>query len=135
MRIVKSIKPIMKIGRTSAIASNQGYTYNESGLTYNESGVMYGGKYGSDIYPIISRSTFQRPSLIVGRTNKQLEDQGYTYNEAGFSYNQSGVAYGGLYKYDIYPIISRARLERPSIIGIRDIYTKTTPSQSGMLIG
>lgn len=129
MNRVRIVKPIMSIGRTNAQSENQGYTYNESGITYNEAGVMYGGKYGNDIYPIISKSTLQRPTLKVGRTNRQFNDQGYTYNEAGFTYNQLGVIYGGLSEHDIYPMISRAKVVKPTnvITGITglDIYTVT----------
>ena len=109
-----------KAGRTNVQLSNQGYTYNEAGLTYNEAGVTYGGVYGSDIQPLISKATLQKPIsntiksiksiMSVGRTNKLLEDQGYTYNEAGFTYNQTGVTYGGVYLHDISPIISKATI-------------------------
>ena len=55
-----------------------------------------------------------KPILIVQRTNKQLIDQGYTYNESGITYNQAEVKYGGLDDYDISPLVSQAREIKPT---------------------
>ena len=53
--------------------------------------------------------------VIIGRTNKAISNQGYTYNEAGLTYNQVGVTYGGIYDYDITPLTSKARDIKPRI--------------------
>lgn len=77
--------------------------------------------------------------IVIPVTQAQLEDQGYTYNQAGFSYNQPGVMYGGIYNQnqDVIPLLSMASLIIPSIAGFTDIYGKATnPSGgSGLLIG
>lgn len=52
---------------------------------------------------------------IIGRTNKTLTDQGYTYNQAGLTYNEIGVMYGGLSGQDIIPITSKSRDIKPTI--------------------
>lgn len=53
--------------------------------------------------------------IIIGRTNKTLTSQGYTYNQAGFSYNQAGVMYGGLTGYDLFPLVSKSKSVKPII--------------------
>jgi hypothetical protein len=145
-----SIKPVLKAGKTNKAIANQGYTYNQAGMTYNEIGVMYGGIYNHDIYPTVSlakqvtmSATIKdiKPILIGNRTNANIADQGYTYNEAGLTYNQIGVMYGGIYDHDIYPLISMARLQKPmNIIGINFDSTVIPPTpppggNSGYLIG
>lgn len=53
--------------------------------------------------------------VIIGRTNRTLTNQGYTYNEAGLTYNQIGVKYGGLTGSDIIPLVSKVRTIKPKI--------------------
>lgn len=53
--------------------------------------------------------------VIVGRTNKALANQGYTYNEAGLTYNEIGVQYGGVYGSDIISLANRAKATKPNI--------------------
>lgn len=55
-----------------------------------------------------------KPILIIQRTNKQLIDQGYTYNEPGITYNQVGIKYGGIGGYDISPLTSQAKEIKPN---------------------
>jgi len=145
-----AIKPVVSARKTTKSLANQGYTYNQAGLTYNEIGVMYGGIYGQDIVPSIAlaRTTTpsahawnHRPSLQVNKTNKQIEDQGYTYNEAGLTYNQIAVMYGGIYEQDVYPMISMAQIQKPrNIIGMNFNSTVIPPTpppggNSGYMIG
>lgn len=90
------------------------------------------------IKPVLSAKLTTGPRVLVGRTNVLLENQGYTYNEAGFTYNQAGVMYGGLYEYDIYPIVAKARLDKPSIFISMDFSGTTNitpPGASHTLIG
>jgi hypothetical protein len=77
------------------------------------------------------------PSMLIGRTNSNVKNQGYTYNESGLTYNQSGVMYGGLYEYDIYPIIARAIQDKSMIYSGIDFSGTVVPTigNSGMLIG
>ncbi len=77
------------------------------------------------------------PSLIIQRTDAQLLEQGYTYNQAGMTYNQAGVSYGGVYQVaqDILPEISLAKDVIPTISGYADIYSPFIPDPyKGMLI-
>ncbi len=75
-----------------------------------------------------------KPKAKAGRTNAQVYDQGYTYNEAGFTYNEAGVAYGGVYDHDIYPLISKSREVRPMIVRASD-FRGSANSNSGVPIG
>lgn len=138
MKFIQDVKPRLNVGRTNAQLSDPGITYNESGITYNEIGLTYGGAYGNDIYPVIAGVKDRKPTLSVGRTNANLYDQGYTYNEAGLTYNQIGVAYGGIYENDIYPILSRALSVYPRIVLVGDFQgtpAGTAAVGGGMLIG
>lgn len=143
-----SIKPTITVGRSDAHLADQGYSYNQSGLTYN-SPVSYGGIYGYDISPTIARSLTEksnikvnviRPGLFVSRTNAQMANQGYSYDNAGITYNSS-ILYGGIYEHDIYPLVMSARQEKPTItlgndFGATVIPTPPVPGDnSGMLIG
>ena len=105
------------IPQTQAILQDQGYTYNQAGQTYNQIGVQYGGVYNfnQDSFPLLSVATLEQPSLKVlsdiltlnaPRTQAQLEDQGYTYNQSGQTYNEAGVMYGGIYNFnqDVLPM-------------------------------
>lgn len=145
-----SIKPVIKIGRTNASNSTQSYTYNQSGFTYNQAGWEYGGRYEHDVVPMVTSSRtlspkiasfILKPSLKVQRTDKEISAQTYTYNEAGFTYNQTGWEYGGLFNHDIYPLISRARTQKPSIVFGRDFGATVIPptppptGNSGYLVG
>jgi len=122
-----SIKPVLKAGRTKTQIQDQGLTYNESGFTYNQSGWQYGGKYDHDVVPTVNlsksvsptmRSISLKPSLKVGKTEKQIEDQSYSYNQSGFTYNQLGWMYGGLFNHDVIPIVSSIQFTVPKIKGL-----------------
>lgn len=79
-----------------------------------------------------------KPTLRVGKTNTQIYDQGITYNEAGVSYNDARYAYGGIYGFDIYPLVNKGVDIRPRIVAAGDFQgTAPTPptGNSGMLIG
>lgn len=144
-----AIKPVLKAGRTNSQIANQGYTYNEAGFTYNQTGWQYGGKYENDIAPLISKarlitptniSLTIKPSATSARSNKQIENQGYTYNEAGFTYNQIGWMYGGVFEHDIYPLINNAKLVKPRILLGMDFGATVIPptppgGNAGRLIG
>jgi hypothetical protein len=142
-----SIKPVLRAGRSKVAVSDQGYTYNEAGFTYNQAGWMYGGLYEHDIIPQFSRVHNDKltniirniaPTMTVGRTNVQIADQGYTYNQAGFTYNQALWQYGGLFENDIYPMITRARIEKPSVMIGGDfgaIHPVPCTLGQGMLVG
>ena len=143
-----AIKPVVSARKTTKLLANQGYTYNRAGLTYNEIGLIYGGVYGYDVVPSVALSYVTTPSasirsikptVQVNKTQKQLEDQGYTYNEAGLTYNQIGVMYGGVYNYDVMPLVSLARSQKPmNIIGMNFASTVIPPTptgNSGYLIG
>lgn len=107
-----------------------------------------------DIVPEISSSVdnpnniFQIPSpsltntLIpklsgMMNTQAQLEEQGYTYNQAGFTYNQLGVFYGGVYNNNEYLIPSPAYSASlvPSIYDSRDIYINVPIPHGTIKIG
>lgn len=125
------IIPSLSLGNTNAIVLDQGYTYNQSGFTYNQAGVDYGGVYQQqDIIPTISFAMNLPPTAIAQKTQVQLFNQGYVYNQAGFTYNQIGVDYGGIYNInqDISPLVSFAGDLVPSIIGYADIYSQPQPS-------
>jgi hypothetical protein len=105
------------IPQTQALLQDQGYTYNQAGLTYNQTGIQYGGVYNTnqDFLPILSVAKLEQPSLQIlselmtlsaPRTQAQLENQGYTYNQSGLTYNQIGVMYGGVYNtnQDVLPM-------------------------------
>lgn len=140
-------KPVVTVRKTTKSLANQGYTYNQVGLTYNEIGVIYGGVYEYDVVPMVSLSKvtnpsasvkYNKPSMYVGKTQKQILDQGHTYNEAGLTYNQIGVMYGGIYNYDVVPMMSLARSQKPiNIIGMdfSSVSTPPIPTNSGYLIG
>ena len=77
--------------------------------------------------------------VIIGRTNKAVTTQAYTYNEAGFTYNQA-IQYGGIYGSDIYPMVSMSREIKPTNMKSGDIGTAFIPDiprtlGRGMLIG
>ena len=121
------IKPTITTQRTNAAMSTQSYTYNEVGLTYN-SFIEYGGLYKHDVVPIISSITTRKtisvasdtkPALKIERTQARVQDTAYTYNEADLTYN-SDIVYGGLYGYDIVPIVSLIHSLYPSITHARD---------------
>lgn len=93
--------------------------------------------------------------VVIGRTNRALANQGYTYNEPGLTYNNEpswdrilygshaelsgssiyggtalqslAVMYGGLYGNDIYPIIARSREIRPMNMRSGDIGITAIP--------
>lgn len=142
-----SIKPVIRLGRTKALVNNQGFTYNEAGFTYNQTDWQYGGIYEHDIIPLLSLVHNDKitakiknvvPTMKIGRTKIQVEDQGYTYNQAGFIYNQAGWMYGGLFEHDIYPLIARARIEKPSIMIGGDFGAKVyipPGANTGYLVG
>lgn len=52
---------------------------------------------------------------IIGRTNKTLTDQGYTYNQAGLTYNQVNMMYGGISGQDIVPMTTNTKEIKPTI--------------------
>lgn len=78
-----------------------------------------------------------KPKAKAGRTNAQVYNQGVTYNEVGFTYDQANIAYGGIYDYDVYPMLTRARNVVPRIVAVGDFQgTAVAPSgNSGYLIG
>lgn len=62
-----------------------------------------------------------KPNLIVERTEAQLHESGFTYNESGKTYNDV-FAYGGVYGYqDIKPLVSKADDRTASIVSSNDI--------------
>lgn len=78
--------------------------------------------------------------ITIAPTDAQVENQGYTYNQAGFTYNQIGVMYGGIYQQnqDLAPAFfnDTAMLLNPSISSIIDIYSPFNPDlNKGMLMG
>ena len=143
------IKPIIKIQNTNALISNQGYTYNEPFKTYNEIGLMYCGLYGHDNIPQFSHSLAVSPifkpikndksNIIVQKTKKDISSQLFTYNESGKSYNELGMMYGGIYGFDIAPILNMVKAFYPSITLGMDFNSQapiSPPSgMSGMSIG
>lgn len=133
-----NIVPSLIVQNTDAQVLEQDYIYNQSGFTYNQVGVDYGGVYkvSEDIIPSISLAKDIVPSLIVQRTDVQLLNQGYIYNQTNFTYNQSGISYGGIYfsGEDILPLVSKAKDITPSISGFADIYTNIPPF-SGQSVG
>lgn len=54
-----------------------------------------------------------KPVVVLAQSNAQVFDQGITYNEPGLTYNQIGIGYGGLYEFDIVPIIARSIQFKP----------------------
>lgn len=62
-----------------------------------------------------------KPKMTVQKTNALIANQGYTYNESGLTYNEIGVQYGGIYNYDIVPIIATATNTQPKINSITDM--------------
>lgn len=67
------------------------------------------------IKPVIKQLNFA-PSLIVGRTNARISDDGITYDEAGVTYDDIRYTYGGIYGEDIYPQVVSARNDIPTNI-------------------
>lgn len=135
-----SIKPVIRLGRTNVLLENQGITYNETGLTYNEAGIFYGGIYNHDIVPMVNSISVKKtinsansfkPKMSVGRTERLLADQGFTYNEATNTYNEAGMEYGGIYKYDVVPIVSFARQVHPTITFGMDFGASVIPAPTG----
>ncbi len=127
----QNIIPSLTGFNTKAQVNEQGYTYNQPGFTYNQSGVDYGGVYnvGQDIIPSISLAKDTSPKLTGSRTQAQLEEQGYTYNQSGFGYNQPGAMYAGVYNYDqdVFPTVSNIDTHVPLIASFADIYTTFIP--------
>lgn len=87
--------------------------------------------------PVIRQTFMKNIGVRVGRTNRAVQNEGYTYNQAGFAYNQAGVSYGGLYDGDILPLTSISRDNKPHIRMTGDIgfVAGTVSPNSGMLIG
>lgn len=73
-------------------------------------------------------------TLDIAPTNAEVNEQGYTYDQAGFTYDQAGVMYGGIYleNEDISPVFFNdiATLPNPSISSIVDLYTPPNYYQS-----
>jgi len=78
-----------------------------------------------------------RPILTGGTTNAQVENQGFTYDQAGFSFNQAGWMYGGMYNVDqdSAPLISLAENISPTIAGYYDIYTLKPAPNHQQIVG
>lgn len=87
--------------------------------------------------PTIRHVFMKNIGVRVNRTNKAIQNQGYTYNEAGITYNQAGVMYGGIYGGDIFRLVSTSRDTKPHIITTGDIGFAggTASAGNGMLIG
>lgn len=56
-----------------------------------------------------------KPTIVIGKSHATINDEGITYNEAGVTYNEAGVSYGGLYDYDVSPLISQAKGNAPTM--------------------
>lgn len=82
------------------------------------------------IKPVLKARIKTGPSLTIGRTNVLVANQGYTYNETGFIYNQA-IQYGGIYGFDIIPMITKAKLEKSSVFAARDFSGTITPTPYG----
>lgn len=136
MRIISDVKPSMTVAKTKARVVDPGITYDEPGVAF-DANYIYGGITDYDVSPLLNTPITQRPTLQMGRTEAQLYDQGYTYNEPGISFDQVGVAYGGIYGYDITPLVSMSISIFPHIILAGDFYTPGggTVSRRGFLIG
>jgi hypothetical protein len=142
-----SIKPVVSAGRTRVSVDTNPYSYDEAGLSF-DSNISYGGVYGEDITPIIAFSVSSKPkslftsiypNLTVGRTEKQINTQQYTYDESGIAFD-ANIEYGGVYGYDFAPMISSAQSIYPSILFGMDFSGTATGHgtiilQQGMLIG
>lgn len=81
-------------------------------------------------------STDISPTMSVGKTQAELEDQGLTYNEAGISYNESGIFYGGVFGASlVFPLISMVASISPHMYGGDDVYTTINPNANYTPLG
>lgn len=63
-------------------------------------------------------------NLLASRTDAQLSDQGYTFNQAGITFNDAGVTFGGIYNRaeDILSMVFSAQVVQPMNVFFSDIY-------------
>lgn len=95
------------------------------------------------INPTFVVSSEQQINITIEKTQAQLADQGFTYNQPGFTYNQPGWQYGGVYNQnqDLSPIFTNdtATLLTPVISSIINVDTHpiipATDSKSLLPIG
>ncbi len=63
VRIATDIKPTFVIQRTNAQNYNPGITFDEAGVSFDDSRFAFGGKYESDIVPMIDMAQSVRPAI------------------------------------------------------------------------
>lgn len=93
-----SIKPTVKVQKTTVLLNDQGYTYNEAGQSYNEAGVAYGGLYGYDTVSIVQSIKIDKPyvsfSFNVGGSvlpGERIIEAGMLMGVLGITYPESGT--------------------------------------------
>lgn len=82
----------------------------------------------------MGKVTDVKPTGFIQRTNAQVYDQGYTFDEPGFIFDQPGIAFGGIFEYPIVPSVGFVPIVRPMIVAAFDI-AGTATGNTGQSIG